>query len=291
MNKKTPAHIKGDTLEDAVEMIYTQITKVHPPLSAAQLKIERKKLIFPGGVKREVDIYVSVDPGGGLESVFIFECKNWKKPVDANSITIFATKVAETNASKGFFVATAFSKDARREAEKYTRIELLEATSLPLQAGLFPAMHTLFRDPSKGVAKVEFFQKGFNKSKKRISVAIALDSSCIYKGNTMPIMKLIEQITEEMIGEFTATYPSHRLEEGVYNHEKRKEYTFVDQELLVNDKEMQGMEVQLNFELMIVKPRTKAQFSIEGKGVYLEEYYTLPTGEITIRSVRLEKTA
>ncbi len=120
---------KGNLLEEAVEKIETLIIQTNPSLGKSKFSIERKNIIILGGVKKEIDLFVKVDPGNSLESIFIFECKNLEKPVAANEITLFSVKINETNANKGFFIAKKFSRDAINEAKKYQRIELIKASN------------------------------------------------------------------------------------------------------------------------------------------------------------------
>ena len=103
---------KGDALEAAVAAIERHILGTSPRLSEKTFLIESKKRIFVNGVHHEIDIFVTIDPGGGYKSVFIFECKNWEDAVNKNEIVIFAEKVAAAQAQRGFFVAKSFTKDA-----------------------------------------------------------------------------------------------------------------------------------------------------------------------------------
>ena len=53
----------------------------------------------------------------GYDSVFIFECKNWKDAVDKNEIIVFQRKIADVAAQRGYFVARSFTASARAVAE------------------------------------------------------------------------------------------------------------------------------------------------------------------------------
>src|SRR5690606_18050904 len=89
-------------------------------------------------------LYVTVSPGHGYESVFIFECKNWQSKVGKNEIVIFAEKIRAANAQRGFFVAAAYTADAVAQAAQDDRLELLAATELDPSAVMIPsAFHTI----------------------------------------------------------------------------------------------------------------------------------------------------
>ena len=67
---------KGDALEAAVHAIEGAILRACPGYSEKTFRIERKKLITVGGVRHEVDVWVTIELPGCYESIFIFECKN-----------------------------------------------------------------------------------------------------------------------------------------------------------------------------------------------------------------------
>jgi hypothetical protein len=70
---------KGNALEVAVASIERLILDTSPHLIERPFLFESKKIINAGGVHHEIDIFVTIDLGGGYKSVYIFECKNWKR--------------------------------------------------------------------------------------------------------------------------------------------------------------------------------------------------------------------
>src|SRR4051812_39516767 len=117
---RTKAQKKGDALEEAVHLIETVLLRSNPTLKEATLKIEIKKKTYIKGVRREIDIYVSLDLRNGYELTYIFECKNRKQSASANDITIFAEKIDVVNAQKGYFIARKFAPDAINNAKNHT---------------------------------------------------------------------------------------------------------------------------------------------------------------------------
>src|SRR5215831_7300392 len=95
---------KGDTLEQAVKAIESAILRAFPGYTESTFRIESKKVLSIGGVRHEIDIYVTVDLGMQYTAVFVFECKNWLEKVGKNEIIVFSEKVKVCNAQKGFFV-------------------------------------------------------------------------------------------------------------------------------------------------------------------------------------------
>src|SRR6266496_4769736 len=123
---RTQAQVKGDALEDAVHFIEMAILDADPDSIDSPITIERKKIVTIQGVRHEIDIYITINNGKGYLSTFIFECKNWKNKVDKDEIIVFARKVADVRATKGFFVARRVTSDAIAQAER-DAVEILTA--------------------------------------------------------------------------------------------------------------------------------------------------------------------
>jgi hypothetical protein len=137
-SSSTPKH-KGDQLEDAVRAIEHSILSAAPGFAEGTFRIQQKRIVQDAGVHHEVDLFVTASLATGYEATFIFECKNWQAKVGKNEIIVFAEKVAAVGAQRGFFVARAFTKDARAQAAKNPRIELLVASHVqPVVKMQFP---------------------------------------------------------------------------------------------------------------------------------------------------------
>jgi hypothetical protein len=125
---RTMAQKKGDSLEDAVRAIEETILQTAPGFAEGIFRIYNKRVVVTEGVRHEIDIFVAASLPNGYEATFIFECKNWKAVTGKNEVIIFSEKVAATGAMRGFLVAMSFSKDARAQARKDSRISLLLAS-------------------------------------------------------------------------------------------------------------------------------------------------------------------
>lgn len=119
---------KGNLLEDVVESIERFLLAEDPSIKDNNLSIERKKRIRTNGVLHEYDLFIKIDMSNDYESVYIFECKNWEANVDKNQIVVFSEKINAVNATRGFFIATSFTKDAIAQAALNQRIKLVIAS-------------------------------------------------------------------------------------------------------------------------------------------------------------------
>lgn len=136
---KSTAITKGDALEEAVRAIEGAILRGAPGYREGVFKVQGKRIVVHDGVRHEIDVYVTASLAAGYESVFVFECKNWEAKVGKNEVIILAEKIAITGAQRGFLVAKAFTRDARAQAKKDLRVELLLASHYqPITRVQFP---------------------------------------------------------------------------------------------------------------------------------------------------------
>ncbi len=133
------AYEKGNALEEAVRAIEGAIIRSFPGFSESTFRIEGKKVVVIGGVRHEIDVYVSVALGPGYETLFIFECKNWQDKVGKNEIIVLSEKVKALAAQRGFFVAKSYTADAIAQSNLDSRIELLAAVELDPTTVAVPA--------------------------------------------------------------------------------------------------------------------------------------------------------
>lgn len=269
---------KGNYLEEAVERIQRLILEINPSLKKAHFILERKKIIFPGGTKKEIDLFVSVDPGNGFESIFIFECKNWDKPVPQSEIVIFNTKIQDTNATKGFFIAKKFSKYAELEANKYPRIKLLKADANYITDGLFPEIHTVHRNKTQQIVKLEvsaYDSKGDNvRLEKVVPCLVKLD------GLEMKPKVYFNSIVESLVNERLKKEPTHTFIEGVYPYSITKNLQYERERLYIDEVHVEEISVLIDFTIDIIKPVLVSKFDIETKGRYLHQTMKIPDGGI-----------
>ncbi len=119
---------KGDALEKAVRLIQETILKSDPDFAGIQFTIEHNEILKIAGVRHEIDVLVKTLPRSQYESVWIFECKNWNKPVGKDEMIKLAEKVKATGAARGFLVARKFTADAEAQAKLDNRLKLLHCT-------------------------------------------------------------------------------------------------------------------------------------------------------------------
>ena len=104
-----------------IEKMIHSIRKI-PPESISMV---RRKIICPSGVRHEIDLWVEVKFGDGYDAIYIFEAKNWKRPVGKNEIVDFMEKMRVSGAQAGFFYAQSFTSCAEAQSKLRPNVNLV----------------------------------------------------------------------------------------------------------------------------------------------------------------------
>jgi hypothetical protein len=119
---------KGRALEQAVKFIQETILKSSPELTGTTFTIETNVRDTSSGVLHEIDVLVKTHLKTDYEATWIFECKNWSKPVDKNEVIILAEKVEALHASRGYLVAKSLTAEAQAQIGLKKRLEFICCT-------------------------------------------------------------------------------------------------------------------------------------------------------------------
>ena len=260
---RTPAE-KGDALHHAVLAIEQHILHTSPALKDKNFKIEDKKIIKVDGVHHEIDIYVSVESAPGYSAVYIFECKNWKDAVGKTEIIDFIEKINCANAAHGYFVAKSFTKDARAQADKSSRLTLLIATQNdPVGLPIPNEFHgTLTQVKS---VELNLFRRGRKPDAEFEPVDIKTARSEL-NGVAIDLQPHVLLWADEAVNSDTLTFPSHRFPVGDYEREAVLTRTFQVGTLIVNGRDIELVIVRAGYTVTICRPAILWSFDIESRG-------------------------
>jgi len=273
---------KGNALEESVQCIESHIIKSNPNLANAPITIESKKIIISEGVRHEIDLYVEINHGYGYKTIFIFECKNWKDPVNKNEIIVFSEKIKELKAQQGFFVANKFTKDAVAQSNKDDRVELVSSRQDEALISQFPDFHIIERlNPH---INVEIIERDASKNEKAKRIKVNFESTnTILDDNEIDLEGYVKECGARIIDnrlqkESTATWA-----EGIYDLEYKENVYFDKGRLLVGDKDVELLEYHITVPLKVIKPKIIYAFDIEGRGKSIKFVNELNDGtEITL---------
>ena len=271
---------KGKELEDAIEKIETAILKSDPSLKEGTFKIETRKIINSGGVRHEIDVFVTISHPKGYNSVFIFEAKNWEAKVGKNEIIVLQEKIDATLAQRGFFVAREFTEDAVNQAAKNDRLELLTANGDFDPMGFFPAFHVTVREKPPVISLKLMEYRDIEKDKgKTLAIDVEKDV-IIVDGVSVPIKEFANTLANTVIEERLSREPTNTYPEGehTYNHTKEIDY---NPPLICKEKQLRYVRIGVDFTIRIARPQIISKFDIATRGrVVTMETVAIGTGKI-----------
>jgi hypothetical protein len=267
---------RGDALHNAVHTIEAYILQSSPNLREKTFLIENKKVVSVGGVHHEIDIYVTVDPAPGYGAIHIFECKNWNKPIGKNEILVFSEKIDAVHAARGYFVAKAFTRDARAQAKKDGRMTLLHASEHDVKGMEIPnALHSAVIIPRR--MALDLRRRGATGP---AQTAIDIDSATvILEGAPIVPKDYIVGLADEAMKQDSATVPTHRFPEGLYERSVEFLKTFDSDVFTVNGMDIESFTLSLTYALHVFHPPIVSHFDVESRGrVYTLAPVPLPRG-------------
>lgn len=256
---------KGDALELAVQAIEGTILRASPSYHEKTFTIESKKIATVAGVHHEVDIWVSVDLGGGYTALFIFECKNWEASVGKNEIIIFAEKIRALQAQRGFFVAKSFTADAEAQAVQEPRIMLLRVADLPATDVPVPFN---FHGVTIGRVdvQVDFFEPGANDESSRSEGTDISTATLVIDGVESTAEKYVHEWVVSERDRCVNSFPSALAQEGVHDLRFETERSFGAGEASLIGKEIARVRLVGLVQVAVSKPRIISHFEVATRG-------------------------
>lgn len=231
---------KGNELENAVRAIESAILREAPGYSEDAIRIHGKKIVQSDGVKHEIDVFVTVKHAPGYDSVFIFECKNWSSKVGKNELIIFSEKIKVSGAQKGFFIAKSFTRDAKAQAKKDSRISLLTAYNFsPLTRMRFPQFQLVNIISCEINAEIIPFRSD------GVRQTIDLDGrSIVMNGKTYDAKEFIEELANKSRDQQINRSGVNDFPEGTYQIEIEETYKYTEDELMIDKLPIEGIKIK-----------------------------------------------
>jgi hypothetical protein len=267
---------KGDALETAVAAIEELILRTSPAMVAKPI-IQKKKIIQVGGVRHEIDVHVTINSASGYESIYIFECKNWQEAVGKNEIIVFSEKIDASKATRGYFVAKAFTSDAEAQARKDLRLILLKATehdpATPVPVALFARFPQLV---NVNVTLSVRGTKGLNVKTVKFEEAHAR-----YQGNDINLLQQVDAWCKDACDENVAKFNSEIVPAGIYEKVMDYEQRFSSGQLVVNEQDIEKITLHIEYRITVEQSRMISHFEVESRGRFFQ-FAPLTTGGGTI---------
>lgn len=122
---------KGKDLEEAVLWIEQMIERKAAASGHPHRTIEVNKRVTENEVDHEIDVWVEEHREYEPNAIYIFECKNVKRPVEKKIIPDFQRKIQDVGAAHGFFIAHKFTRSAQNLAKQDKHLTLLQLDTEP----------------------------------------------------------------------------------------------------------------------------------------------------------------
>lgn len=255
----------GRALEKAVGIFQEIIIKSDPTLRAADCSVEMNKIATVAGVRHEIDVLVKMLANSPYESTWIFECKNWRKPVSKNDVIILAEKVRALSANRGYLVAKSFSKDAKAQAKLDARLSLVPCTeefeSVLNSLELLLTAHELI------AVQVRVKQRGVvPKAGLRVHDLTGSQKLCYLKKVPLGFNAMIIDHADTLVlAKRKANQAQYRLE-GTHQGSCVLRQNFEPGELLIDDIDVERMELDVQFLVTARKLKILSKFEVKGQG-------------------------
>lgn len=253
---------KGNQLEAAVRSIETSIFNEAPSLREKPVRIEPRKIVTTDGVRHEIDLFVTVHVAKDSDSIFIFECKNWKDAVDKNEIIIFSEKIKSVDAQTGFFVARSYTKDALAQAEKDSRVRILYFDEKDPRQTPSSVIFRIYKEDSASL-KLSLQRRSNSDTGEKKSM---YKPSIVYKGDNKTYDEYCRDWANAVHKESVEKLDKNKLDDGNHRRSVTWKREHLENELLVDGEDMASSEMTLTFEFTLFSPIVQTDFEIETRG-------------------------
>ncbi len=278
---------KGRELETVVRQIEELILSSDPALKHSDLIFESNKILSIQGVRHEIDLFVQAKHPKGYDLTFIFECKNWKKPVGKNEIISFSEKLKVSAAQRGFFVAPKFTSDARAQAAQDPRMELVtvnrEFTSMIDNLNFKSVSHEF------NSMNVRIKERG-HPPLEHPEILNLNQLICAHEGQPVKFTTFAVKLADQWILEDRSANSSRYQLEGSHNRFVAYEVVFSNKnEFLINDMDIEYITLEVNYTIHVHISKVKTKYEIEKRGrVFIfSPIVSSPDHAITIEAVQL----
>lgn len=246
-------------MENAVHRIQEALLESDPALKGGRFTIEVNKRITVAKTRHEVDVYVVTQPGTSYESIVIFECKDWKKPVSKNEIMNLKEKVEILGATRGVMVGHRLSKDAEELLKGYPRVRFLRCNHDIKSVLQVNALH-IVHDPQRITVKVtprdptQTFPENLKE--------------CLFHwaGRTSMLQALAYERVEALASEDKTNERSKYQAEGSHWQHRSDLLQFGPGEFSLSGIEVAAVETEVTFSISVLKHSPAYVCCIDGEG-------------------------
>ena len=270
---------KGDLLENAVMLIEQTVLSNSTGLDRASFRILRNQIRIVDGVRHEIDLVVEINHEHEYNSLFIFECKNTKRPVGKSAIIDFTEKVRALSAQKGFFVSKAYSKHAKAQASLNDRLVLLDAKEYPIEHTRIP-IHLHYLNKVSERSRVTILPSHHIKI-----ASVDLDKArCLLNGARIKLRKYVGDWAKECADARINGFPTGEKSSGRYFLHAGDDRAYENETFFIDGNRISKIQLQVEIEVEVFHPSIISHFDIPSRGrvISLESLPLNAGGSITM---------
>lgn len=266
---------KGSSFEDAVRSIESAIL-AGESLNGRMPHIEPRKIVTIRGVKQEIDILVRLPAVKGYDATFIFECKDWKKPVGPDQLAHFLQKIRATRATRGFFVARRFTKSAINLAAQYGRLQLLYSIDCKISP-----LNLKFSWPEKIVYTCHEVRT------KKGKIIPAPDAVVQVGRRREPLTDLVRRLGDRVYAQRFHLPDVDRLDEGNHPLSALTKFTLPKGLVRIDGVAVHMIAVLVTFDYKVKIPAFRYGYDVKDRGMFVKFDRIAVTSELGFDSITL----
>jgi hypothetical protein len=258
---QTTPRAKGDALEMAVIGIEHAILAEADDYVDKTFVIDSKKIVEVNGVHHEIDVWVQVLIADQYDPIFIFECKNWEDKVGKNEIIVFSEKIRAVAATKGFFVAKAFTADAESQALQDSRLKLLRAEEVKMTNPVEVQFRMICRQqPHEATFAIHPWVADGNNPQKLENPTVILN------GRVLKTDEFFQPLAREATDHAFSQFHDDGKAIGVFDVSAVNTREFHEGDLIIDGKAIRSIQVTARCKVKVLRPRISSYFDVLRRG-------------------------
>lgn len=261
---------KGRDLEQAVKFIQETILESSPNLKGTEFTIDTNVRDRSSGVLHEIDVLVKAHLNTDYEATWIFECKNWSKPVGKNAVIVLAAKVEALRASRGFLVAKSITSEAKAQLDQTKRLEFIRCSDDFLSPLISARLIHTVADPLPIVLQIKYC--GDSLPPPTLPSMNEKQMDCLLNGEPTNFLSYLQPHIDDLVREDMKKNMMKYNHEGAHWGQTSVQMCFWERELVIGGIGVEYITIPLFFFVKTSHSNIRSKFELEGQGrVYLFE--------------------
>lgn len=253
----------GKELERAVRFIQQRILQSAPKFKGTEFTIESNKIVTVSGVRHEIDVLVKTHPDSQYQSTWIFECKDWKKPVGKKEISDLKEKVRAVAANHAFLVAKKISRDAAASIAQDNRLSYIPATDNFLSP--FNNLQLVHASFDLQPIRISIKQRG-TPPKANPDILDWRNCKCHSEGKILELIDYIRPFVDDLVVRQDPETMDKHMQIGTHLDRRAERLVFDDGELTFNEMPIQQMDIEVQFFITVERQKLLSKFELKNQG-------------------------